>query len=411
MPTSQAIRPANHPFPFLLYMEWALLGLAMLNELTPTLLPSANTTPLFTITCIFGFGVLGLWLPTGKISYRITHVIGQFSLILLASKVGLVGLRLFPLLHIFLVIRSCLLFGLIGRLWVAGISFVSFLGLLQIRLRSLDGQIPTPLARRLVPYLASIRLNLVLLFAILLGCVLLLINALLSERERREELRQANEKLRDSAAQLEKLAMAQERSRIAREIHDALGHSLTALNIQLEGALRLWEGNPEQSKHLLAQAKQMGSTALQDARQAVATMRETPVPEPDLAVAIAKLTQHFGQMTGITPHVIFNSPLLPQPQKITVYRILQEALTNICKYAKAQSVKIIVQVSSEPQPQLHIMVQDDGQGFYPDNNTTGFGITGMRERTEAQGGRFQLISAPGEGCLIQVWLPISLEKA
>ncbi|MEM1281467.1 MAG: histidine kinase, partial [Cyanobacteria bacterium P01_H01_bin.152] len=112
-------------------------------------------------------------------------------------------------------------------------------------------------------------------------------NALLSERERREELRQANQKLRASAAQIEKLAMNQERSRIAREIHDSLGHALTGLNIQLEGTLKLWDAHPTKARAFVTQAKEMGSTALNETRQAVTTLRQTPRVQQDLAIAIA----------------------------------------------------------------------------------------------------------------------------
>ena len=409
MPTSQAIRPDNHPFPFLLYLEWVLLGLAVIGEITPKLLPRVNADPALTIVSILGFGALGLWLPTGAIALRIVHVVGQFSLILLASKAGLVGLRLFPLLYIFLVIRSCLVFRMRGRLLVTGTVFILFVGMVSVRLRSLSNQLPLKMGQRLSPYLMGIRLNLVLLYAILLVFVLLLVNALLAERARQEELYRANQKLRESAVQIEKLAMAQERSRIAREIHDALGHSLTGLNIQLEGALKFWQGNPEKARQLLTQAKDMGSTALGEVRQAVAALRDTPLQGQDLETAIAGLIQRFHPITGITPQVVFKCPPLSLALQVATYRIVQEALTNTCKYANATSVKIMIQSSFEGSPHLHILVQDDGQGFRPDDNTTGFGLKGMQERAEAEGGRFDLTSAPGAGCTIQVWLPLTLE--
>ena len=144
-------------------------------------------------------------------------------------------------------------------------------------------------------------------------------------------------------------------------------------------------------------------------RQAVTTLRETPLQGQDLEAAIATLTKRFCQMTGIMPQVVFKCPVLPVHQQVTVYRILQEALTNTCKYANANSVNIMIQPSVEHPSWLHIRVQDDGQGFDPDDNTTGFGITSMQERAEAEGGQFQLTSTPGTGCLIQVWLPFAPE--
>lgn len=405
-----AIRPANHPFPFLLYMEWGLLGLAILGQLTPRMLPRLQTDPTLVVLFILAFGGFGLWLPQGRLWQRVAHTGGQFALILLASQIGALGLQLFPLLYIVLVIRSCLLFGLRERFIVSILVAVSFAGMLQVQMRSLGNALPPRLWQRLLPLLSSIRLNLLLLFIVSLVFVLVLVNALLAERDRREELREANQKLRASAAQIEKLAMAQERSRIAREIHDALGHSLTGLNIQLEGALKFWEGNPDRAKQFVSQAKQMGSTALQDVRQAVSTLRESASPEPDLANAIVTLVGRFQTTTGITPHQHYNFPPLSAALQTTVYRVLQEALTNICKYANATAVDITVRAIAAPISQLHITVVDNGQGFNPEENRTGFGLRGMQERAIAAGGQFHLISAPEQGCQIHVWFPLPTEQ-
>jgi signal transduction histidine kinase len=248
------------------------------------------------------------------------------------------------------------------------------------------------------------------LFLVLLVFLLLFMNALLSERQRREELRLANQRLRESAAQIEKLAMNQERTRIAREIHDSLGHALTGLNIQLEGALKLWDANPDQARTFVAQAKEMGSTALNEARQAVTTLRQTPLAQQDLAEAIAPLTQRLQQVTGVTPNVSVDSPPLPESLKLTVYRLVQEALTNICKYAQASEVSIAIQALPDVS-RLHITVQDNGLGFNPQENTTGFGLRGIQERAQAEGGQVQLTTAPGQGCTVQVWLPLPSEVA
>ncbi|MEM0979933.1 MAG: sensor histidine kinase [Cyanobacteria bacterium P01_H01_bin.58] len=406
----RAIRPATHPFPFLLYVEWGLLGLAVLGQLTPRMLPRLQTDPTLVVLGILAFSGLGLWLPQGPLWQRIAHTGGQFALILLTSRLGAAGLRLFPLLYVVLVIRSCLLFRLRGRFVVSGIVVVLFTAMVQVQVRSLGNALPPRVWQRLTPLVNSIRLNLILIFVISLVFMLLLVNALLAERDRREELRAANQKLQASAAQIEKLAMAQERSRIAREIHDALGHSLTGLNIQLEGALKFWEGNPARAKQFVSEAKQMGSTALQDVRQAVSTLRELPSPEPDLAQAIATLTERFQTTTGITPHQHYDCPPLSATLQTTVYRILQEALTNICKYANATAVDITVQAITAPLAQLHITVVDDGQGFSPEDNRTGFGLRGMQERATAAGGQFRLISAPEQGCQIHVWFPLPTEQ-
>lgn len=408
MSSIRTIRPGHHPFPFLLYGEWVLVGIALLSEFSPSVLPRSGGFPVITLVAILGFGALGLWLPTQPLSLKIAHVVLQFGLLVLAARLSAVGLRLFPLLHIVLVMRSCLMFDLSGRLLVTSATFVFFLGMVQRQLQSLDRALPPRLGGRLVSQLMGIRLNVVVIFLVLLVFLLLFMNALLSERERREELRQANQKLRASTAQIEKLAMNQERTRIAREIHDSLGHALTGLNIQLEGALKLWDAHPEQARNFLAQAKEMGAIALYETRQAVATLRQTPLSQQDLASMIAPLTQRLQQVTDIVPNVVVNCPPLPDSLKLTIYRIVQEALTNICKYAQASQVNITIRLSPEPS-QLHIAVQDNGVGFNPQDNTTGFGLRGIQERAEAEGGQVQLTTAPGKGCTVNVWLPLSTQ--
>jgi signal transduction histidine kinase len=121
-------------------------------------------------------------------------------------------------------------------------------------------------------------------------------------------------------------------------------------------------------------------------------------------------SQRLQQVTGVVPDVVVDCPPLPESLKLTVYRIVQEALTNICKYAQATQVSIAIQ-SSPDKSRLHITVQDNGVGFNPQDNTTGFGLRGIQERAEAEGGQMQLTTAPGQGCTLNVWLPLPSEVA
>jgi len=402
----RAIRPGNHPFPFLLYGEWVLVTIALLSEISPSIWPRGEAS-IFAIASVLSFGAMGLWLPTRPLVLKLVHVALQFGLFVLAARSSAIELRLFPLLQIVLVLRSCLLFELWGRLVVTGVTFALFLSMTQARLYELGRAFPLRRGGRIATQIVGIRLNLALMFLLVVVFVLLLMNALLSERKRREELRQANRKLRRSAAKIEQLAMNQERARIARELHDSLGHALTGLNIQLEGALKLWDADPNQAKTFVSQAKEMGSMALQETRQAVATLRQTPVAERDLASEIAPLVDRFQQTTGITPDLVVDCPPLPDSLKLTVYRIVQESLNNACKYARASQVDIAIQALPGT---LHITIRDDGVGFRREDNTTGFGLRGIRERAQAEGGEVQLVTAPGEGCTLRVRLPLPVEE-
>jgi signal transduction histidine kinase len=96
--------------------------------------------------------------------------------------------------------------------------------------------------------------------------------------------------------------------------------------------------------------------------------------------------------------------------KLTVYRIVQEALTNICKYAQASQVNIEIHAPPDVS-RLHITVQDNGICFNPQENTTGFGLRGIQERAQAEGGQMQLTTAPDQGCTVQVWLPLPTEMS
>ncbi|MDJ1184592.1 hypothetical protein [Roseofilum casamattae] len=216
------IQPRNHPFPFLLYVEWALLGLTILNEFTPSPLPKYEGDSFLAILVIISFGILGLRLPTQSYPLKIAHEIFQFILVMLASGLSVTRLRLLPALLVVVVLRSCLVFPFPGRLVVSALSLLCFFVMAQNQLQHFSNELPQSLIQEIAPQIAIFRLNLLFIFILLLAFLLWLINALLTERQQQDELRQANQKLQDSAARIEKLAMAQERTRIAREIHDVL---------------------------------------------------------------------------------------------------------------------------------------------------------------------------------------------
>lgn len=196
----------------------------------------------------------------------------------------------------------------------------------------------------------------------------------------------------------------EERNRIAREIHDSLGHSLTALNVQLETALKLWESHPAKAQTFLARAKELGSKSLNDVRQSVSTIRYHPLQGKTLEEAISILLQDFHRSHGITPisHINLECPL-PSDVIISIYRIIQESLTNISKYAKASEVKIELTTNKSG---FRLIIADNGQGFDVSGNTTGFGLQSMRDRTLALGGEFHIHSDHGAGCEIIVDIPL-----
>ncbi|MEM8613027.1 MAG: sensor histidine kinase [Cyanobacteria bacterium P01_H01_bin.105] len=226
--------------------------------------------------------------------------------------------------------------------------------------------------------------------------IILLCWTVLSERK-------SQQKAAMLAQEVETLATDLERARIARDIHDSLGHTLTTLNVQLEVAQTLYSQNPEQSLQALDRAKILSSQSLQDVRRAVSTIRHGNF---NLLDALMGLVEQIQQTCGSNPIKIetrINLPKVPLQVSQQLFLIVKEGLTNIQKHAQASTVKVWAQGTSEG---IAIGLSDDGVGFMPEElNTSGYGLRGMRERVQLLGGHMTIQSTPEKGTLIQVTVP------
>ncbi|KAB8329880.1 sensor histidine kinase [Scytonema tolypothrichoides VB-61278] len=398
----------------LLYLEWLLLGMSLLAEfLIPPIYPF-HTSPWFTVLRIVVFGVMGLRLPKHNFSYKVIYTVVELGILLLPVLPALTNshLRCAPLLGLIAVIRSCQMFNLQGRLIVAALVYISYLYTEFLRISRTPVFFKMPLGHGR-PYMGppmpppntvNFILNNAITFALTLTFVLLLVNAVLAERRSRQELAVAHEQLRQYALRIENQATLQERNRIAREIHDSLGHALTAQTIQLENALLLLPSNVDKAIEFLQQVKQLAYQALQEVSRSVATLRADPLRGKSLENAIHNLIRDFSSATTLTPEckISLTSPVTSEVGT-AIYRILQEALTNISKHSAATVVTVQLQTQGG---RINLLVEDNGKGFYPEQNTTGFGLQGMRERATALGGNFNIISKQKAGCRIQVSIPI-----
>ncbi len=399
------VTPRNHPLKLLLFFEWGLLIFAFLAELPPSH-PWEDRNFFLSLACLAGFAVLGLRLPErGKLRYLHLGISGV--LWTLATFIG--RLRMFPLLCVMWVMRNCFIF---TERWRNGLT----LGILLLAFSAQADRLLVdrlPRFARMNPVRAEMAMErtwtLIVTSSLLLGLVMVflqyLVDAVLAERRSREALGLANDRLRRYALKVEGVATLQERNRIAREIHDALGHSLTALNLHLDAGLRLLEQDPTEAQALLQEAKLLGKQAFQDVRESVATLRADPLQGKSLEASIHQLVAEFYKVTGIAPNCQIQGPV-PRELHTSLYRITQEALTNITKYAEATQVSLRLWQEGD---RLHLQIQDNGKGFCPDLTPSGFGLQGMRERAEALDGSFCLTTAPGQGCQIQVILNPQLE--
>ena len=157
------------------------------------------------------------------------------------------------------------------------------------------------------------------------------------------ELGVANRKLREYAAQVEELATTQERNRLAREIHDSLGHYLTVINVQLEAARAVLEHDRPRALDALQKAQSLTKEGLAEVRRSVATLRASPTDTQPLPQAVAALVAD-SRAAGITTELaVVGTPRRLAPQaELTLYRAAQEGLTNIRKYAHASRADLLL---------------------------------------------------------------------
>lgn len=217
------------------------------------------------------------------------------------------------------------------------------------------------------------------------------------------DLLRSLEQERSLNQQIEAMAILEERHRIARDLHDSLGHSLVALKLQAESALVLWQEQPERAYRFLVAVKQLSAEALHSVRESVTEMRTDPVQGQILESAIATLLQEFCRMTGVLPasEIDLSQPLSNSINTV-VYRMVQEGLTNIAKHANATFVHLHIQTDSAG---LSLSLEDNGKGFNVDESVTGFGLQGMRERVIEVGGTLVILSQLGVGCRITASFP------
>jgi signal transduction histidine kinase len=212
------------------------------------------------------------------------------------------------------------------------------------------------------------------------------------------------------ATQVETLAADLERHRIAREIHDSLGHTLTALNVHLAVAQRLYGQNLSTSitqvQQSLNTAKLLSDQCLEEINQTLRTMRQSNF---DLNQTLTALVEHIRQDRALQVHWDFNIPPVPLSISHHIYCIVKEGLMNIQKHAHATRIQVrgYLQVKDTAQTEDAIMIelQDNGQGFDPIAPTLGFGLQGMQERSHLIGGHLMIQSKPGKGTQIQVIIP------
>jgi signal transduction histidine kinase len=224
-----------------------------------------------------------------------------------------------------------------------------------------------------------------------------------------DELRQAHEQLQEYALRTEEMAVVEERNRLAREMHDTLGHRLTVASVQLEAAQRLYPTDAERAASLVGPVREQVREALVELRATVATLRSPVEADLQLRSALRRLMEHFEAATGLTIHRVLpdEMPPLPNAHRLALYRAAQEALTNIQKHANAQQLWLVLSTSDGA---VTLLVSDDGRGISSRQGEAGFGLHGLRERARQLGGDLHLEPRPGGGTQFSLRLPLPVEE-
>jgi two-component system NarL family sensor kinase len=219
------------------------------------------------------------------------------------------------------------------------------------------------------------------------------------------------------AEQATRIALVEERNRLAREVHDTLAQELAGIALQLEAADILLDTAPDRARTRIRQALEQTRESLAEARRSVLDLRSGPLERQNLSLALEELVARVAEEIDLTvvSRVAIDGPRLPARHEQALYRIAQEALSNVRRHAHATTVE--VELSREPGL-VRLTIADDGCGFAaeppqaechheaPAGVTKGFGLISMRERAHLLGGTMRISSGPGAGTRVEVCIPL-----
>jgi signal transduction histidine kinase len=220
-------------------------------------------------------------------------------------------------------------------------------------------------------------------------------------------LAQARNRLSEDLSHLsEQLALAQERNRIAREIHDGIGHSLVNCILTLELCERLVGKEPDEARKVIEQETADLRAALDDMRDFVHHLRPADIENQPFEPLVRRYLAQFGERTGLTvrPDIKTGDADLPPSARLVLLRIIQEALTNAAKHSDATEVDVTL--TAAPDHGVDCVIVDNGCGFDvaevlgDSASRHGFGLRTMIDRAQSAGGELTIQSAPGEGTRI-----------
>ena len=221
------------------------------------------------------------------------------------------------------------------------------------------------------------------------------------------ELQAAKRELELARERELELAALRERERLARDLHDTLGHSLVTLTVQLEAAQRLQAADPARVTALLAEMQKLTRSSMEELRRSLANLRTSGLGDRSLTVSVQTLCTEAARRSGtaIDCQLAAGADALPPAVAEVLWRVAQEGLTNIEKHAHAHHVDL--KLSLQPN-EVVLQLADDGAGLRPGaaDKPGHYGLRGLRERVEGIGGIFNITPAKTNGTLIEARIPV-----
>jgi PAS domain S-box-containing protein len=221
------------------------------------------------------------------------------------------------------------------------------------------------------------------------------------------DLRASHEQLRQLAHRLDEVR-EEELTKISREIHDELGHALTALRLDLSWMVPKLRRNLGPVRRKADEMLELVDYTIETVRRIASGLRPPVLDDLGLVAALEPLLERFGEQTGIQVELEANEDDLPNTARRALYRIVQEALTNVARHARATRVRVVL--DSAPD-RVRLEITDDGVGIPSGmiESSGSLGLVGMRERAAALGAGFEVEGAPGGGTTIRATLPRLVE--
>ncbi len=223
-------------------------------------------------------------------------------------------------------------------------------------------------------------------------------------QEQQERTEHAERELRELSLKLVK-AQEEERRSISRELHDEVGQMLTGLRMELANLGRLHSAPEDEFEVRIKECRVLLEQTLQAVRDLAMGLRPSMLDDIGLGAALEWQAREFARRYDIPVNLLLEAPLenLTETQKTSIYRVVQEALTNCARHAHAHSIGIRLKLAGEA---LELAVADDGVGMQAEGRTNGLGLIGIQERIRELGGVFSILSTPQQGTTLAVSIPL-----